>query len=394
MSADIAGEPLPPLPPEPAPRALPTQGAAGEAPASASFWAHEGALLALSLVLALMAWYLVRQTIHVEKLIRVKVEFVVPPDSQVFAGDEVTFRLVGKQGEVEAVAKSVESGREKVRLAIGPLELNQVFRPIRAGDDTYRLPFPDRLLEDPARPPLPSGEVVKVRRERVTVTQPKVAEPLPHDWPQGVKVELEVLTPSIEVLAPAEAFDGPLVPDDVDLTPYRETASGLSAPVEVVLGFQRWRAEGGERVRRRRAAVALPEVKALVRFVLHQSDSITGPVMIAIKPGWVVTDIRSTLTGKFTNTTNPQGLGGREQPTFTGEVRATRDLLGPLKSRGDLWRWVLRVGDADLPTGSDATQLATALLSLETFESLAGPQAQGYIVFTPLQVPVEVRKVR
>jgi hypothetical protein len=217
---------------------------------------------------------------------------------------------------------------------------------------------------------------------------------MPRDWPPGVAVEVELPTASVEVLAPADAIDGPIEPDPLDLEPFRETASGLAAPVEVTLAFEQWRSAGADRVRRRRAAVALPELRASLRFVLRASESLTGPVSIVIRPGFVVTEILGANGGSFTNPASETGLGGRVQPTFTGEVRATRDLLDPLKARGDLWRWVLRVADADLPSEADATKRVTGTLTLQAFENLAAPLAQGYIVFAPLQVPVEVRKVR
>jgi hypothetical protein len=372
---------------------LPTRNADGEA-STASLITQEVALVLLSLVLALMAWYLVRTQVEWTLDLHARVEYETPPDCQVFGEDQVTFPLKGKKGELEAVQVRLGDGRERVRLVIRPLDPEVPSRPIRLGVDEYRLPFPTRLLEDPTRPPMPRGEVVRVRKQTVAISKPRLPDPLPRDWPQGVAVEVELLTSTIEVLAPADAIDGPIVPDEIDLAPFRESANGLAAPVQVTLGFERWRTEGDERLRARRAAVALPEVRAALRFVLRQSKPLTGPVLPMIKPGYVITEILPASAGSFTNPRSEDGLGSTVLATYTGEVRATQDLLDRLEQRGDHWRWVLRVADADLPTEADATKRVTATLTLHAFDSLFAPFSEGYIVFPPLQVPVEVRKLR
>lgn len=368
--------------------------AAGEAPRASSFVVQEGGLLLLSLAVALLAWYVVRAQVETSVTLPVRVEFVVPPGCQVFAEEEVTLRLSGKKGEIESVQQKLQLDGDRLPLVVRTLDPDVPSRPIRHGEDHYRLPFPARLLDDPARPPLPAGEVVRVRRQVVAVGRPRLPEPLPAGWPAGVALEVELARPTVEVLAPVDALEGTLEPDPLDLEPWRSSASGLSAPVEVALGFEGWRNAGSERLRQRRAAVELPEVRALLRFVVRQSETVTGPISIVIKPGYVVTEVVGAPGGAFSNTQAEQGLGGRTQPTFSGEVRAPRDVLERMRAQPDLWRWTLRVQDADLPSEADATKRVTATLSLQAFDSLAERLAQGHIQATPLSVAVEVRRVR
>lgn len=371
-----------------------TPAASPSPPARSSFVVQEGWLLVLSLVLAVGAWYVVRAQVEASVTLAVRVQFVEPVGCKVFAGDEVVLRLAGKKGEIEAVQQSLQVEGARLPLVVRALEPEVASRPIRQGEDLYRLPFPARLLEDPARPPLPAGEVVRMRRTAVAVAPPRLPGTLPAGWPAGVTIEVEVLTPTIEVLAPVDAVEGTLQPDALDLTPWRSSASGLGAPVEVTLGFEGWRGEGSERLRQRRAAVALPEVRARLRFVVRQAETLTGPISIVIKPGYVVTELLGAPGAAFANTQAEQGLGGRTQPTFSGEVRAPRELLERMRASSDLWRWTLRVQDADLPTEADATKRVTALLTLQAFDTLAERVAQGHIQSTPLSVAVEVRRLR
>lgn len=359
-----------------------------------SFVVQEGGLLLLSLALAVLAWYVVRAQVQTSVTLPVRVEFVVPPGCQAFAEDEVVLRLAGKKGEIESVQQALQAEGMRLPLVVRALEPDVPSRPIRQGEDLYRLPFPARLLEDPARPPLPAGEVVRVRRQVVAVARPRLPEALPAGWPPGVAIEVELPSPTVELLAPVDALEATLEPDPLDLEPWRGTAAGLGAPVEVVLGFEGWRGGSSERVRQRRAAVALPEVRARLRFVVRQSETLTGPISIVIRPGYVVTEVLGAPGGAFSNTQAEQGLGGRTQPTFSGEVRAPRELLERMRTHGDLWRWTLRVQDADLPSEADATKRVTATLTLQAFDSLAERLAQGHIQATPLSVAVEVRRVR
>ncbi len=387
---------VPPAPPPPAPSGEPPgQPPAPERRSLPSFLAHEGGLLLLSLVLAFMVWLVVRTMVDITRELPFQVEFVAPHDCQVFAHDQVELTLVGQQGELESVEQALEGDGGKVRLIVGRLEPGRDERPIRHGDDSYRLPFPTRLLKDPARPALPRGDVVRLRKERVTVEPP----PTPmrsRALPEGIEVEVTLLTPSLEVLAPAGALDGPLTPDPIDLAPFHDAAAGLAAPLEVTLSFKGWRsgppgARSDDPVVRRRAAVALPEARASLRFVLWERATLTNAVEVIVKRGHVVSDIRDPPGASFTGERSSEKPGQSVEANFTGEVRATRELLEQLRRSPDTWRWILRVRDEDLPTSAGASKQVRATLSLAAFGSLALPLAQGYVVFEPLAVPVEVR---
>ncbi len=390
---------LPPRVPPGGPPA-PSTGPAPTAPATErrslpSFLAHEGGLLLLSLVLAFMVWLVVRTMVDTSRELRFQVEFVAPPDCRVFAQDHVELTLVGKQGELESVEQALGGDGGKVRLIVGHLDPGRDERAIRHGDDTYRLPFPMRLLKDPARPALPRGDVVRVRKGRVAVEPPPTPMRSPA-LPEGIEVEVTLLTPSLEVLAPAGALDGPLTPDPIDLTPFHDAAAGLAAPLEVTLSFEGWRrgppgSRSDDPVVRRRAAVALPEARASLRFVLWERATLTNAVEVIVKRGYVVSDIRDPPGGSFTGERSSEKPGQSVEANFTGEVRTTHELLEQLRKSPDTWRWILRVRDEDLPTAAGTSKQVRATLSLAAFGSLALPLAQGYVVFEPLAVPVEVR---
>ncbi len=417
LTGVASGGHLPPPPPVPSPARPPGRGASAAPaapdvePAGAAEAARRGlgarlgselGLLALSLVLALMVWGLVRNTVasHLDR--EVEVLAVAPPGFRALTFGTVQLRLRGTRGELQQAGDRLDAAGGRLVLEAEGLPENVDERlAFRSESDRYRLPFPQRLLEDPSRPPLPAGEVVRlspravpVGRVQVSFRDPQVAE--------GLRAVVEVEPRAVEVLAPYRSLEGDLVPDPIDGDRLRTLAGGtLGVPQRVPLSFEGWRAgrQGervGEDVVRRRATVELPAVTATVTLALMKEEAITNELVIFLRPTHQVREIeplppeRGTLTGTFSSL-EP---GRRPDVTYTGRVRATADLLEDLGAHKDAWRWVLVVPDADLPTSLDKPATVTATLTLVAFGDLREALEQGFLVSPEVPVSVQVALAR
>lgn len=362
-----------------------------------AFFGSEGWLLLLSLVLAVMVWILVRTLVATGATVEVRVLPLPPDGAHAATSGKVRFRLYGKRGEIEAAISAVDQARGQVELHVGELPAGVTERPFRVGVDTYLLPFPSRLLEDPSRPPMPEGEIVRVERRSVRVKAPEVLTPEP--WPEGLVVTALVSDVPLELSAPVRALDDVLVPDPIDASKYVKPSTPLTATIEVDLSFDAWRdgRVGGrpdDRVARRRVAVVLPRVKATLRLELREKALLTNAVEVLARRGYQVLDLRPPPGTAFTGKLSVEGAGERVEATFTGEVRGTREILADLAKHADGWRWVLRVPDEDLPEEIDRSKTVSATLSFVGLDRFSRLVPDGHVAFAPLTFPVEVRRLR
>jgi hypothetical protein len=383
--------------PVPPPQGQAPVAAPGATPWWRAFFGSEGWLLLLSLVLAVMVWILVRTLVSTSATIEVHVLPLAPDGAHAATTGKVRFRLHGKRGEVEAAITAVDRARGTVELDVGELPAGVTERPFRVGVDAYLLPFPMRLLEDPTRPPMPEGEVVRVERRSVRVKAPEVLTPPP--WPEGLVVTALVPDVPLELSAPSRALDDVLVPDPVDATKHVKPNSPLTATVEVDLSFDAWRQGrvGGrpdERVARRRVAVVLPRVKATLKLELREQAPLTNSVEVLVRRGYQVVDLRPPPGAALTGKLSVESPGERIEVTFTGDARGTREVLRDLADRPDAWRWVLRVPDEDLPEDLDQPKTVSATLSFVGLDRFARLVSDGHVAFAPLTFPVEVRRLR
>lgn len=387
MSAPDASTP-PPTPPPAAPaREVPR-------PRGRPWWLREAGALALSLLLAVLLWSLMRDRITVDDTTSFTVVPIHPPGARAFVFTyEVTLPLRGPRSEVEAAKQQVNELRGAVPLRVGELGDGDV-RPLRNGVDTYALPFPERLLPDPLRPPLPSGEVVRLEtRNGVRVLAPRL-----DNLPEGLLAEVELSRPLLSVVAPVGALDGELQPDPVDVARLLAAQGGsLTAPLRVRLTFDGWRGtlDGSALAaitRRRREAVLLDDLEAVVRLRLREQRLVTNTVETWVKRGARVIDLNPGDATGFTGRLEEGSEGAPVEGTYAGMVRGTAEALESLERHPDRWRWVLSVRDEDLPGPDEDGATVTGRLQLVVFDAdLRRDLARGTLQADDLPLQVVVR---
>lgn len=387
--------------PEAGPRPGDPAEPAPAAPSARSSLASEAGLLALSFVLALMTWSLVHDTVVDYEYPPVNVRAQAPPGFRAQAFGPVQLVLRGTRGELREATERLRLARGEVELDVEPLPDNVDERlEFRHGVDVYRLPFPERLLETPGRPPLPPGEVVRLSTRLVRIGRVTVAFKDPKDA-EGLRSFTEVQPKSVEVVAPFRALEGDLIPDPVDGDRLRELSGGaLGVPHKVTLTFDGWRAgrvgeRVGDDVLRRRAGVDLPEVTATVTLALLKEDALTNAVEVFLRSTHEIVEIDALPAerGYFKGELSPARPGQKPDLTFTTNVRTTPDLFEELSGHTDAWRWVLTVPDADLPSDTDKPSSVKGLLTLVVPSGeLRQAVVDGYIVAPEVQVSLQVRR--
>jgi hypothetical protein len=349
-------------------------------------------LLLLSLVLALMVWFIVRGLVETTTTLSVQVNPLVPPGCQVTVLEEVELRFKGPRGEVESALTLLEERGRSVKLQVAPFPPDS---PSKRRDldprDTYRLPFPERLLEFPPGPP--KGEVVRLEQGRfVRILPPVAAEALPPDR----RVQITVEPDHLLLDAPAGTLSDEIQPDPIDVKPLLNLPA---QPHRVPLTFDRWRQGGGDRtlapeVLRRRAAVPIRMVTAVVQVEVTASAPLANALMIMVKTGWTVNEITPPAG-------NDDGFAGPlvateanprlDRVTFTGRIISSQEVLKDLEDHKDGWRWALEIKDDDLPEpGKPPKEVQARLLFIPLADRFRAHDAQGSLRFEPFNVPVQV----
>ena len=352
--------------------------------------ASEAGLLLLSLVLAVMVWFLVRELANVPSTIPVTVQPVAPKGWLAAVSSGVTVSLHGPRGEVEEALSRLGERNNTVRLVLADLGGNER---VLGAQDRFQFPFHERLLD--GLPQVPPGEMWRLEVDKpVRVLVPAV-EGTP---PAGVRVRVEVPPDPVRVTAPFRALGDTIEPDPIDVRPLlAASARPLGAPLRVPLTFERWRRGEGAQVvpptiLRRRAEVSIEGVEAVVRFEVTASANLAQALEVVVKRGYEVREISPTTgANAFTGARSVTPQNPRLEVTYTGRVTATADALKDLEEHRDEWRWVLWVSDADLPDQPQREAEVTAHLAFRALsDRLQALVTAGTITFEPLSVPVLV----
>ena len=380
------GGAAPPGPPEPARQVRSARSARLE------YLASEGGLLLLSLMLALMIWFIVRGLVETTDAVTVRVNPIAPPGCQVSVLEDVELRLRGPRGEVEeAVMLLEERGSVKLQVAPFPPDSKSTRRDLDKRDTYLFPPFRKELLDPP--PEAPRGEVVRlVQGHFVRVRPPAVASALPADRRARITVEPDHLL----LDAPAGVLGDELEPDPLDLKPLLDQPAKAH---RIPLTFDRWRTGAGDRppppeVLRRRVAVSIRPVTAVVEIEVTATASIANALEIMVKRDWTVVEITPPAGNDdgfagplLVNETNPR----LDRVNFTGRLRSTQEVLDDLEKHKDGWRWTLTVSDDDLPEpGKPAKEVQARLRFTPVSDRVHELEIQGALQFEPFNVPVKV----
>ena len=250
-----ANDPLPDgpradVPPAPAssapPAAPPAPGAPtveGAAPREGSFLVRDGPLMLLALVLAVMIWSLVRDTIATDqKVYGVQVGVEGPSDVVVYEADrlETDVTLRGTQGDVDRARAALgNSPRVRLRLPVSDTRQKQGTRTFYSSD-LFVFPFENTAVVSSVTPVTVQWEKAV---ERDVPVEAKVAVPADMRYQTS---QVTVDPPTVRVRGPASVVEGlrtiPL--DAVDASEFLKTNSDLTIAWQTTAGFGEWKRDG------------------------------------------------------------------------------------------------------------------------------------------------------
>jgi hypothetical protein len=333
---------LPPPPVEPA--VAKPQGRTRVLHALSSDWG----LRVLALVLALLLWSVVRQTISVEAYIYVDIlpRPYSPAQFEAYAvvRDRIPVKLRGPQGEIDAARASLGNPATiEVRARDLQPGLDYEFITERWAQTNERIIVGSHRRLFVEMPDV-SMHVYRKVRQRATI-----AVPVWGNLPKGyVAKDVRIAPAEVVVEAAAGALGEYLEPDLIDVTEHFR--DDPSKPVTRPLFFNQWKKGGGvaeKAVVRER--IALPEATVTVRFEAVTTATIPGPITMyyaGTSQGDRASDYEWAV-----DAAGVPGLDlepGQSQGRFQGTFRGAEADLQVLEDRRGEWGYVYRIPVADM----------------------------------------------
>lgn len=230
---------------------------------------HDWALKALALLLAVLAWYLVREDLRTKVTVSVSVEVSEVPEDVVLVGPverRVDVTLSGTRAEVDRARANLEAkGEIKARMPIPPGDKDSGNAPDLYLAKDFTFPFDRTDLVTDVSPPV-SITWYRVSQVAVALEPPTVAAP-PGGSVEAVPGSLTLETSRVRVRGPKKVVESltSLTPDPVDASAWLATNPDLSTLFSWTSGFDGWR--GDDPLKGRRVLSIDPEpVRGKVKF--------------------------------------------------------------------------------------------------------------------------------
>lgn len=344
MSAAGIGH-LPPRTPPPAPKR-----------GTGRWLASEWGLAVLALVLAVLVWAIVWGNISQEdRFEKVKLRpltsarYVAYPEQ-----DEITLVVKGPRRELEEAQARLGSPAV-VDMPIDDLSPEEDSTQIWLAEvDQLAVPFPARLLTglDPVEIP------VEVYRLKETVV--RFMRPVVDGVPRGIDYSVVLAPETAKITAPSYKVESDIQPDHIDVVDlFRDRGEGYLPPETTRdLSFDNWRSDPKQG--RYRTEIALPAVKATVRFFATEKRSLSNPIVFW-GPYGPLEGYEITVAGGLVQT-------GYYEGTFEG---ATADLDRLERDRSSWW-FVVRIPGDKLPTDDTSSDdnIQVEYVHTEAFDGL------------------------
>ena len=311
----------------------------------AGVFATEWGLAILALVLAVLVWAVVYDTIATDTdPLFVEIELKTSPQYVARAREKAVLELRGPRGEID-----------KARQALGvPPRLEARIEDLPPGKDKETIllrremvsfPFPTRIITSLG---LPEAEVHRMREDTVSFEAPRLT-----GVPTGFDYRVTLEPAMSPVTGPAGKVGARIRPNPVDVASVFEGLQGdLVPPTQRIrLGFDDWRND--EKDRTYRAGVVLPEVVAVVDFFPTGRRKILNRVEYVVAEGFVVEPHEG----------EEDFDGDRFNGLFEGHEKDLQALEDA--KANELWWYVVRVPQDKLPTATGET--TDANLDIEFF---------------------------
>jgi hypothetical protein len=303
---------------------------------------QEWGLMVLALVLAVLLWVAVRDTVETTQILQnVQVQPITPRGYWAYVEEPITLTFKGTTGDVEDAVKALADRGNVIGLEVDDLTEGTSQSALEFARYRYRFAaFPARLVVTPL--PVPKGAIFRLAERTVTVQDPAVLIPPDH---KGVVGHVDSVEPRrFGVLAPERALDDAIEPDPIDAKAFLEKNTSLTVPETFALTFERWkekeRANGS-------AGVVLPRITATVTFRVMTTREIENKLLKDVPPD---------VTFKLRSTDDRLG-----EERYKGEIRASEARLAALEAAKDQWSYVLTIlpPEAPIPPGKTVEGQAT-----------------------------------
>jgi hypothetical protein len=248
-------------------------------------------LKGLALVLAVMAWLVVREKILADETVQDVVVHVIVPDSVVVVAPQdpprTNLRLRGPWSRVARAKRALSEGRLELRLP----ELEHAARRDKRGEkgpisdaSAFTFPFDNPEIVSVTRPVTIRWNAVEERT--VPIEKPVV------EGADGLEAIVSLDDTSVRLRGPASLFDPELpsiTPDPVKAAPWLKGNPELSTPFPFSVGFETWREQDPTRRSTQVLRIEPATARGKVRLRATVGEVLEHRLRVDGDPAWFLT---------------------------------------------------------------------------------------------------------
>ncbi len=266
-----------------------------------SWLRQDGGLLLLASVLTVIVWSSVHDAVvkersipNVEVRLRVSDEDATRLGAQLRKpGERMDLKLYCSQREyMEALQRIADNGHVIEILVRGEPQGGRPERGLgEQGEDRILWPFPERLFGDAGPNRMPEGRVFRLARRDVRVLPPGTRPSTQELAQRGLRAEVQVAPPSLDLLGPSEVIGTEIEPDALDLDAASNDPAQLGIPLRRGLTFRTWARTPEDlsmRAYRNRLLIGFPEAVATVILRPVAQREIQNDLVVLLDPVYEV----------------------------------------------------------------------------------------------------------
>lgn len=270
--------------------------------ASPLAWLREDAgLLVLAVVLTLLVWSAVHDSVVKERLIpNVEIELRIADEDAGRLGAQLTrpgerldLKLLCSQREFHEAWQRVADAGYRIQILVrGEPQGTRAERSLgELGQDRILWPFPERLFGDAGPNRMPEGRVFRLARREVRLRLPPTRPTAQELAQRGLEAEVRVEPAALDLLGPPEVIGAEIEPDAIDLEAATEDPEQFSIPLRRALSFRTWaRApeDPGTRAYRTRLLGSFPEAVATIVLRQVEEREVQNDLVVLLDPSYEV----------------------------------------------------------------------------------------------------------